>query len=119
MFTLFHQGQQPSAGTVETHRSLFREAIGRLGLTLIEISPAATADEILVASAEGPEPESALGAHWALPDELDLVWPHVGLRKDAPREVKEVKLRELMSTPAWAAAPTSLREQAETFLGRA
>jgi hypothetical protein len=25
------------------------------------------------------------------------VWAHVGLRQDAPREVKEVKLRELMT----------------------
>ncbi|MFB7114114.1 hypothetical protein [Streptomyces sp. NPDC056190] len=62
-------------------------------------------------------PESALGAHWHLPDELDGVWPHLGLRKDAPREVKEVKLRELMRTPAWTAAPTGLRSQAEEFLG--
>ncbi|TXJ83291.1 hypothetical protein E2C11_07390 [Streptomyces lavendulae] len=115
VFTLFHQGQQPSTGTVEAHRALFREVIARLGLTLVEISPAATADEVLVAST-GPEPESALGAHWALPDQLAMVWPHVGLRNDAPQEVKEVKLRELMSTPAWAAAPTSLREQAEAFL---
>ncbi|MFG2884887.1 hypothetical protein ACGFYV_21795 [Streptomyces sp. NPDC048297] len=117
VFTLFHQGQQPSPGTVEAHRSLFREAIGRLGLTLVEISPAATADEVLVASVEGPEQESALGAHWALPEELNQVWSHVGLRKEAPREVKEVKLRELMSTPAWTTAPASLREQAEAFLG--
>ncbi|MGW1404073.1 hypothetical protein ACWCRF_36840 [Streptomyces sp. NPDC002405] len=101
VFTLFHTGQQPSAGTVEAHRALFRDAIDRLGLTLVEITPAATADEVLVTPPEAAEvPESTLGTHWHLPDELDGVWPHLGLRKDAPREVKEVKLRELMRTPA-------------------
>jgi hypothetical protein len=44
------------------------------------------------------------------------VWAHVGLREDAPREVKEFKLRELMLTPAWASAPVGLRSQAEAFL---
>ncbi|WP_329402745.1 hypothetical protein OG523_00905 [Streptomyces virginiae] len=54
--------------------------------------------------------DSAFGFHWDLPyDDLDRVWPHVGLREDARREVKEVKLRELMRTPAWSAAPTALR----------
>ncbi|WP_331720475.1 hypothetical protein OG851_42660 (plasmid) [Streptomyces sp. NBC_00161] len=118
VFTLFYPGERPSAGTVEDHRALFRAAIDRLGLTTVEITPAATADEVLVPSLEpSGDAESAFGSHWDLPyDDLDRVWPHVGLREDAPREVKEVKLRELMRTPAWSAAPTALRLQAEEFL---
>ncbi|MEV8534710.1 hypothetical protein [Streptomyces sp. NPDC051211] len=118
VFALFYSGQRPSAGTVEAHRALFRDAVDRLGLTLVEITPAATADEVLVAPpAPVGAPESAFGAHWDLPyDELDRVWPHLGLREDAPREVKEVKLRELMRTPAWPDAPEALRRQAEEFL---
>ncbi|MFJ3877163.1 hypothetical protein ACIPW5_06870 [Streptomyces sp. NPDC090077] len=118
VFTLFYPGERPSAGTVEEHRSLFRAAIDRLGLTTVEITPAATADEVLVPSLEpSGDAESAFGGHWDLPyDDLDRVWPHVGLREDAPREVKEVKLRELMRTAAWSAAPTALRLQAEGFL---
>ncbi|MFF9870123.1 hypothetical protein ACF1G0_32880 [Streptomyces sp. NPDC013953] len=117
VFTLFHTGQQPSAATLESHRAAFRDAIDRLRLTLVEITPAATADEVLVPAPEpAGQPLSALGAHWDLPGELHRVWPHVGLREDAPREVKEVKLRELMSTPAWATAPEDLQRQAEAFL---
>ncbi|WP_344430795.1 hypothetical protein [Streptomyces lavendulocolor] len=117
VFTLFRTGQQPSSATIEAHRAAFRDAMDRLGLTLVEITPAATADEVLVPVAEpADQPRSALGAHWALPGELHRVWAHVGLRQDAPREVKEVKLRELMRTPAWAAAPDDLKRQAEAFL---
>lgn len=117
VFTLFHTGRQPATGTVEAHRTLFRDVIDRLGLTLVEISPAATADEVLTPAPEPADaPASALGAHWDLPAELRRVWPHLGLREDAPREVKEVKLRELMRTPAWAAAPVDLQRQAEEFL---
>ncbi|MFF3208408.1 hypothetical protein [Streptomyces sp. NPDC002962] len=117
VFTLFHTGQPAAVGTVEAHRVLFREAIDHLGLTLIEITPAATADEVLV-TAPGPAraPESALGAHWALPAELERVWSHVGLLPDSPPEVKAIKLRELMLTPAWASAPEPLQRQAEDFL---
>ncbi|WP_336317949.1 hypothetical protein [Streptomyces lavendofoliae] len=89
----------------------------RLGLTLVEITPAAAADEVLVPETEPADrPDFALGAHWDLPGELHRVWAHVGLRRDAPREVKEVVLRELMRTPAWAAAPGGLQRQAEAFL---
>ncbi|KIF05151.1 hypothetical protein PL81_14760 [Streptomyces sp. RSD-27] len=118
MFALFYSGRRPAADTVEEHRTLFRRAIDQAGLTLVEITPAATADEVLLASAAPVgTPEDALGAHWPLPyEELDRVWPHLGLRTDAPREVKEVKLRELMSTPAWPQAPEALRRQAEAFL---
>ncbi|MGV9277748.1 hypothetical protein [Streptomyces griseosporeus] len=117
VFTLFHTGQQPSVGTVAAHRALFRDAIARLGLNLVEITPAAAADEVLVVPpAPASVPESAIGAHWALPDQLDLLWSHVGLSKDAPREVKEVKLRELMLTPGWPSAPAGLRSQVEDFL---
>ncbi|MFJ6722229.1 hypothetical protein [Streptomyces sp. NPDC091259] len=118
VFTLFYLGGRPSVTTVEEHRTLFREAIDRLGLTLVEVTPAATVEEVLEAPpVSSGDPESAFGAHWDLPyEELDRVWPHVGLREDAPREVKEVKLRELMRTPAWSAAPEALRLQAERFL---
>ncbi|MEU2451108.1 hypothetical protein ABZ605_13695 [Streptomyces sp. NPDC012765] len=118
VFTLFYPGERPSPDTVEDHRALFRAAIDRLGLTTVEITPAATADEVLVPSVEpSSDAESAFGSHWYLPyDDLDRVWPHVGLRADAPREVKEVELRQLMRTPAWSAAPTALRLQAERFL---
>jgi hypothetical protein len=117
VFTLFYAGHRPSAGTVENHRAMFRDAVDQLGLTLIEISPAATVDEVLVTPPAPPGAESsAIGAHWALPDNLAHVWPHLGLHADAPQEVKEVKLRELMRTPAWSSAPTALHHQAEEFL---
>lgn len=116
VFTLFQEGERPGPDTVEAHRALFRAAIDRLGLTLVEITPAATADEVHVAP-ETNGPESAPGAQWPLPyDELDRVWPHLGIRPDAPREVKEVKLREAMRTPAWPTAPEALRREAEAFL---
>ncbi|WP_250285436.1 hypothetical protein [Frankia sp. CiP1_Cm_nod2] len=115
---LFFDGEPPSTDTIEGHRVLLRDAVERLGLTLIEITPAATADEVLVVPPPPPGiPESTIGVSWDLPyDNLDQMWPHVGLRKDAPREVKEVKLREVMRTPVWSAAPPILRRQAEAFL---
>lgn len=117
VFTLFYQGEQPSAGTVQAHRQLFRDAIDHLKLTLVEITPAATADEVLVATAiPSGVPESSFAANWDLPNDLDRVWQRVGLRGDAPREVKEIKLRELMHTPAWSGASEDLRRQAEAFL---
>lgn len=118
VFALFYAGDRPSSDTVEAHRVLFRDAVDRLGLTLVEITPAATAAEVFVTpSAPEGGAESAFGAHWYLPyDDLDRVWPHLGLRGDAAREVKKVKLRELMATPAWSSAPEALRHQAEAFL---
>ncbi|WP_324783992.1 hypothetical protein [Streptomyces sp. H51] len=117
VLALFFDGEPPSAGTVEGHRVLLRDAVERLGLSLVEITPAATADEVHVAP---PPPGSAapgIGVSWDLPhDDLDQLWPHLGLRKDAPREVKAVKLREMMRTPVWSAAPESFRRRAEAFL---
>ncbi|MCQ4043282.1 hypothetical protein ACFOSC_01075 [Streptantibioticus rubrisoli] len=117
VLALFFEGEPPSADTVEGHRVLLRDAVERFGLTLIEITPAATADEVYVAPLQPRAPESGIGVSWDLPyDDLDQLWPHLGLRTDAPREVKEVKLREVMRTPAWSSAPLSLRRQAEAFL---
>lgn len=116
----FHAGQWPSDGTIEAHRARFRQVIDQLSLTLVEIDPAATADEVHVVPAEpAGAPDSSFAAHWDLPGELDRIWLHVGLRVDAPRQVKEVKLRELMGTPAWRTAPAGLRSQAEAFLAGA
>jgi hypothetical protein len=116
VFALFFDGEKPSAETVEGHRTLLRDAVERLGLTLIEITPAATADEVYVAP-PSDAPKDTMVTSWELPYyELDQMWAHLGLRKDAPREVKEVKLREVMRTPAWSVAPPTLRRQAETFL---
>jgi hypothetical protein len=108
VFTLFQTtGDKPSAAFVET----------QLGLELVEIQPAATADEVLLVYAESTDtPESAFRARWALPDDLDLVWPHLGVLRDTPREVKKVKLRELMLTPAWNLAPAEVHRQAQEFL---
>ncbi|HEV7933157.1 MAG TPA: hypothetical protein VGP70_12730 [Actinomadura sp.] len=118
VLALFFDGERPSADTVEGHRVLLREAVERLGLTLVEITPAATADEVYVMPPPTPgTSESTIGVSWDLPyDDLDQLWQHVGLRKDAPREVKEVKLREVMRTPIWSVAPPALRRQAEVFL---
>ncbi|EKX63942.1 hypothetical protein STRIP9103_04939 [Streptomyces ipomoeae 91-03] len=117
VLALFFEGEPPATETVEGHRVLLREAVERFGLTLIEITPAATADEVHVVPPAPGVPESGIGAAWDLPyDNLDDMWPHLGLRKDAPREVKKVKLREVMRTPAWSAAPAALRREAEDFL---
>jgi hypothetical protein len=116
-FSLYFEGEKPSTETVESHRTLFRDLIEQLGLTLIEITPAATADEVAVVSPQPDNLEGGVGVYWDLPyKELDQAWFHLGLRKDAPREVKEVKLRELMSFPIWSVAPEPLRSQAEEFL---
>ncbi|MET7276606.1 hypothetical protein ABZS29_00140 [Kribbella sp. NPDC005582] len=116
VLTLFHTGAQPSAASVASLRTAFRDAIEQLGLTLVEIEPAATADEVLVPSADPGAPDSAFAAHWELPGELDQVWSHLGVLRDAPREVKQVKLRELMATPAWHAAPAGLQQEAQDYL---
>ncbi|WP_432879502.1 hypothetical protein ACQPYH_33200 [Kribbella sp. CA-245084] len=118
VFTLFRTtAENPSAVSVEGWRAAFRAAIDHLNLELVEIQPAATADEVLLAYSEPTyTPESAFRAHWAFPDELDLLWPHLGLLRDAPRKVKQVKLRDLMLTPAWDLAPASLHQQAKEFL---
>jgi hypothetical protein len=118
VFGLFFEGERPSDDTVEEYRLLLRGLVERLGLTLVEITPAATADEVhVVAPAPPGTPESTIGVAWELPYEtLEQMWAHVGLRRDAPREVKEVKLREVMRTPVWSVAPEALRRQAEDFL---
>ncbi|MFF2021180.1 hypothetical protein ACFVW2_05135 [Streptomyces sp. NPDC058171] len=118
VFTLFYEGRRPATATVEDHRTRFRGAVDHLGLTLVEVTPAATADEVLVTPPTPTgTPESGPGAHWDLPHDLDHVWPRLGLRRDAPREVKEVKLRELMGTSVWSSAPVTVRRQAAEFLG--
>ncbi|NYH53034.1 hypothetical protein HNR06_002623 [Nocardiopsis arvandica] len=117
LFSVYFEGERPSTETVEHHRRLFRDLIDQLGLTLLEIEPAATADEVFVVSPQPGNIEGGVGVSWDLPyKELDQAWFHLGLRKDAPREVKEVKLRELMSFPIWSVAPEPLRSQAEEFL---
>ncbi|MEU3018458.1 hypothetical protein ABZ635_13810 [Nocardiopsis sp. NPDC007018] len=113
----FHKGERPSTETVERHRALFRDLFERLDLTLLQIEPAATADEVAVFSPPPGHVEEGVGVSWDLPfDQLDQAWFHLRLSKDAPREVKAVKLRELMSFPVWSAAPEPLRSQAEEFL---
>ncbi|NJP34172.1 hypothetical protein HCJ94_19825 [Micromonospora sp. HSS6-12] len=118
MFTLFFDGEPPSIDTVEGHRTLLRDTVERLGLTLIEVTPATTADEVHVPPQEpGGTAEPTIGPSWDLPyDDLNQLWPHVGLRKNAPKDVKAVKLREVMRSPAWSAAPLALQRQAESFL---
>ncbi|WP_240944352.1 hypothetical protein [Micromonospora thermarum] len=118
VFTLFFDGEPPSIDTVEGHRTLLRDTVERLGLTLIEVTPATTADEVHVPPQEpGGTAEPTIGPSWDLPyDDLNQLWPHVGLRKNAPKDVKAVKLREVMRSPAWSAAPLALQRQAESFL---
>jgi hypothetical protein len=115
----FKKGERPSTETVENHRVLFRDLMSQLGLTLHKIDPPATADEV-GRTFVPPQPgnvEGGVGVYWDLPyKELDQAWFHLDLPKDAPREVKEVKLRELMSFPIWSVAPEPLRSQAEEFL---
>lgn len=113
---LFRKGDgRPSPDTVEQYRGRLRDVVDRLGLELIEVIPPATADE--VADPPSGLPEDRMITSWELPyTELDHMWMHVGLRRDAPREVKEVKLRQVMRTPAWEFAPEPLRSQAERFL---
>ncbi|MBP0453946.1 hypothetical protein J5Y04_31045 [Kitasatospora sp. RG8] len=118
VFSLFFDGEPPSTATVEDYRVLLRGTVERFGLALVEITPAASADEVhIVPSEPVGAPESTLGPAWDLPyDDLSQMWSHIGLRRDAPREVKEIKLREVMRSPAWPAAPAKLRRQAESFL---
>lgn len=117
VLTLFRREEQPAAATIEAHRASFRDAVERLGLTLVQTDPPATADEVLSPVPAGTEPDSAIGAHWPLPeDDLAGLWTHLGVRADAPLEVRAIKLRELMLTPAWSDAPKALRGQAEKFL---
>lgn len=117
LFSVYFEGGRPSTATVESHRTLFRNLIEQLGLTLIEITPPVTADEVFVPSPQPGNVEGGVGVYWDLPyKDLDQAWFHLGLHKDAPREVKAVKLRELMSFPIWSVAPEPIRSQAEEFL---
>jgi hypothetical protein len=118
VLALFFDGEPPSGDIIERHRAQFRDLIERVGLTLIEITPAASADEVYVSPPAPPGvSESTIGLSWDLPyADLDQMWPYLGLSRDAPREVKEVKLLEVMRTPAWSVAPLRLRMQAEVFL---
>lgn len=118
VFTLFFEGEAPSTDTVEDHRALLRGVVEQLGLTLIEITPAVTADEVHVAPRQpAGSIEPTIGHSWDLPyADLDQLWAHVGLRKNAPKEVKAVKLREVLGSPAWSAAPADLQHEAESFL---
>jgi hypothetical protein len=117
VLALFFDGEPPSADTVDRHRMLLRDTVEQFGLTLVEVVPAASAEEVHVVAPGLNVPESAIGVSWDLPySDLDHLWPHVGLRKDAPQEVKAVRLRELMRTPVWSTAPAALRGQAEAFL---
>lgn len=118
LFTLFQTtGDKPSAALVETQRAAFRAAIDHLGLRLVEIEPPATADEVLVIP-EDPAgaAASAFDLDWDLPAELDLVWRYLRVSRDAPREVREIKLRALMHTMVWKEAPARLRREAQEFL---
>ncbi|HEY9373089.1 hypothetical protein [Streptomyces sp.] len=117
VFTLFHTGQQPAAATIEGYRERFREAVRQVELTLVQVEPPASADEVLIMTVAPDEADSPFGSHWnPAVEELGRLWAHFGLDKNAPREVKEVKLREAMLTPAWRQAPKSLRHEAEEFL---
>ncbi|NYF59764.1 hypothetical protein [Micromonospora purpureochromogenes] len=118
MLTLLLDGEPPSIDTVEEHRILLRDTVERLGLTLIEVTPAATADEVHVLPQQpGGSAEPTSEPTRDLPhDDLGQLWPHVGLRRNTPKDVKAVKLREVMLTPAWSAAPPALQRQAESFL---
>jgi hypothetical protein len=92
VLALFFEGERPCVDTVEEHRVRLRDLVEHVGLTLIEIVPAATADEVHVPP-PGP-PGSTVGVPRGLPyDDLEQLWPHVGLRRDAPDPVKAVTLR--------------------------
>ncbi|MBB6121590.1 hypothetical protein [Nocardiopsis algeriensis] len=116
----FEKGGRPSSELVENHRVLFRGLIDELGLTLLEIEPPATADEVgkmFVDPQPGNPEEGSFAPVWDLPyDRLDHMWFHLGLPRDAPREVKAVRLREVMGTRVWSVAPERLRNEAEEFL---
>ncbi|MFG1892212.1 hypothetical protein ACGFIR_30650 [Micromonospora sp. NPDC049051] len=118
VLTLLFEGEPPSADAIQAHRALLVDTIEQCGLTLIEVAPAATADQVHVPPQEPiGTAEPGIGPSWDLPyDNLDQLWPHVGLRKDAPRDVKAVKLREVMRSSVWSAAPPALQRQAESFL---
>ncbi|MEE6261239.1 hypothetical protein [Plantactinospora sonchi] len=118
VLALFFDGEPPSTDTVENHRRLLRDIVERLGLTLIDIAPAATADEVHVPPQEPVGAvESSIGYAWDLPyTDLDQLWMHVGLRRNTPRVVKVVKLREVMGSRIWSVAPPALQRQAESFL---
>ncbi|MFF8279913.1 hypothetical protein ACF05T_28045 [Streptomyces lateritius] len=117
VFTLFHTGQQPAAATIEEYRARFREAVRQRELTLVQVEPPASADEVLTTPTVPDDADSPFGAHWnPAVEELGRLWMHLGLDKNAPREVKELKLREAMLTSAWSQAPESLRHEAEEFL---
>ncbi|HET6739736.1 MAG TPA: hypothetical protein VFH76_12405 [Kribbella sp.] len=118
LFTLFQvTADKPTADFVAKQRAEFRAAIDHLGLKLLEIEPAATADEVsLVTLSAEDEQLDAFDGVWDLPDDLNRIWFHLGLLRDSPREVQEVKLRHLMRTSGWRQAPERVRRQAQEFL---
>ncbi|MFF3359877.1 hypothetical protein ACFYWN_46750 [Streptomyces sp. NPDC002917] len=117
VLTLFHNGQQPAAATIEGYRKGFRDAVRQLELTLVQVEPPASADEVLTTPAAPDEANSPFGPHWdPAVGQLGRLWTHLGLDRQAPGVVKAVKLREVMLTPAWPQAPGSLHREAEEFL---
>ncbi|WP_433519801.1 hypothetical protein ACQP2T_19630 [Nonomuraea sp. CA-143628] len=113
LLALFSDGA-PQPDTVESHRRLLRDAAERLGLTIVQVDPPQSADEVFLTPTP---PEGAIGESWELPyDELDQLWQHLGVRDDAPREVKKVKLAAMTRAPVWSSAPVRLRRQAADFL---
>ncbi|MEV4567831.1 hypothetical protein AB0K12_29025 [Nonomuraea sp. NPDC049419] len=113
LLTLLAEGE-PGPQVVERHRALLRDAAERFGLSVVQVDPPQTADEVFLPP---PADEGSIGQSWELPfDELDQLWPHLGVRADAPREVKRVKLEAMTRAPVWSSAPERLRRQAAEFL---
>ncbi|MFE5288982.1 hypothetical protein ACFRAQ_28795 [Nocardia sp. NPDC056611] len=57
--------------------------------------------------------------HWDLPAQnLEELWPVIGVHPSAAEVEKRDKLAIFMTSPTWQPAPVELREQAENFIRR-
>jgi len=116
---LFFDGAPPPATEVAQWRVRLRDALEAAGLDLVEVTPADRGEDVFV-----PTEVAAIDPGFADPrdvlgDDLELLWPRLGIHADADRSVKIAHVQALMAGAAWRSATPQLRRQVAAFLGTA
>jgi hypothetical protein len=113
---LFFEGDRPPLAVVKEWRVQFRDTIERLGLELVEVTPAELSDEVFV-PADAIPMDPGLAAHpEALGTSLEKLWPNLGVSGETPRSVKIAHLKALIASDVWGSASPQLQHEALAFL---